>query len=478
MDDRRLKSEIEYYNQSNQRLRENVHRTQTGTAFARWMDSATRPNAHPIVVTATPACIPQFLRKTAPASTIAELVELLDSLHTLRTSMAGLTGDEASILHQEDPRADAIRLGFNDWTRRHVQRRLARRHPKDRGDPVNTFFRLQGELVEWLDLLTFEPASGHHVSLGVVPDLAATLLYYATWRPLVECRIVEGGTSIQFDASAQRIDTLMEVMRLYGWHIEGLVDAFHDWSSPRLRPSNATDSHLLAADLMEMKPLLIRGFTMDRFAFEHQGVHLSMSWSLGTTVSICWAGRTERRLLEQIHGSFVTSGIGIARTGRATHPNRQWEEDLASRRPWATAILEALHERAFEFWSKAEHHRSRADRSDPLYEAEAIATSCLDLAEDAPEDTQPLQDSSDVSPTQKLRKRVPAVRMERLLGMLESRLGCEVKPGKGSEVTVYRPGGVKFVLGHHHRNRHVPSHLVRLLLKRVGISVEEWLRAV
>lgn len=54
--------------------------------------------------------------------------------------------------------------------------------------------------------------------------------------------------------------------------------------------------------------------------------------------------------------------------------------------------------------------------------------------------------------------------------------GCEVASGKGSEVTVYRPGGRKFTLGHHTRNTHVPAHVVRALIKAVGIPVTEWWR--
>jgi len=73
-------------------------------------------------------------------------------------------------------------------------------------------------------------------------------------------------------------------------------------------------------------------------------------------------------------------------------------------------------------------------------------------------------------------RRVPAVRMQSLLYMLERRFSCEVATGKGSEVTVFRPGGRKFTLGHHTRNTHVPAHVVRSLLKAVGISVTDWWR--
>jgi len=72
--------------------------------------------------------------------------------------------------------------------------------------------------------------------------------------------------------------------------------------------------------------------------------------------------------------------------------------------------------------------------------------------------------------------RIPAVRMQSLLRLLERRFSWEAAAGKESEVTVYRPGGRKFTLGRHTRNTHVPAHVVRALLKAVGITVTKWWR--
>jgi hypothetical protein len=65
-----------------------------------------------------------------------------------------------------------------------------------------------------------------------------------------------------------------------------------------------------------------------------------------------------------------------------------------------------------------------------------------------------------------------------LLNFLADRFGCEVRQGKGSEVTVYRPGGRIFTLGHHRSNDEISSVVVKRLLKQLGIDPEEWLRAV
>jgi hypothetical protein len=84
------------------------------------------------------------------------------------------------------------------------------------------------------------------------------------------------------------------------------------------------------------------------------------------------------------------------------------------------------------------------------------------------------------TPTETVRPRVPRrpLRAARRLAVLEGKLGCEVRQGKGSEVTVARPGGKKFVLGHHGPNPEVPWPVLRRLLGRLAIPPAEWLRAV
>lgn len=69
---------------------------------------------------------------------------------------------------------------------------------------------------------------------------------------------------------------------------------------------------------------------------------------------------------------------------------------------------------------------------------------------------------------------MPSVRKVALLALLEREFGCEVKQGKGSEITVWRPGGRKFILPGHERNTHFHSHTVRVLLKALAIPAGEF----
>jgi hypothetical protein len=71
-----------------------------------------------------------------------------------------------------------------------------------------------------------------------------------------------------------------------------------------------------------------------------------------------------------------------------------------------------------------------------------------------------------------------SVRMIRLLNLLARKFGCEVGPGKGSEVTVFRKGGTKTRLGHHGCNGIVPAARVKWLVRRLGIPEIEWLKVM
>jgi hypothetical protein len=126
---------------------------------------------------------------------------------------------------------------------------------------------------------------------------------------------------------------------------------------------------------------------------------------------------------------------------------------------WTVGLLRPIHQAMVGAWLAAERPAPpREEPSDPTLLGEVVAAACERIAREEPSEG----------------LRVPAVRTVTLLALLERRFGCEVGRGKGSEVTVWRPGGRKFTLGHHRRNTHVPAHVVRALLKAVGIGAVEW----
>ena len=73
------------------------------------------------------------------------------------------------------------------------------------------------------------------------------------------------------------------------------------------------------------------------------------------------------------------------------------------------------------------------------------------------------------------------VKLLNVTKVLEEKLGCEVKEGKeggkGSEITVFRPGGKKVILGHHKRNPNLSTAAIKRIQKRLKISDRELVEA-
>lgn len=213
----------------------------------------------------------------------------------------------------------------------------------------------------------------------------------------------------------------------------------------------------MAEDIVEARALIIAGYDAAAIACPQPGGWTTFEWDLQHSTGIILVGATREKLLAQDDAAHLLHPLRVHLDGRIAGYVRWWEpgDDPA----WEVALLEPLHARLVDAWlARVPPKPPVEEPSTPVAAVATVADACQRIAE-------PVEGH-----------RIPAVRMQSLLHVLERRFACEVAAGKGSEVTVYRPGGRKFTLGHHTRNTHVPAHVVRALLKAVGISVTEWWR--
>jgi len=73
------------------------------------------------------------------------------------------------------------------------------------------------------------------------------------------------------------------------------------------------------------------------------------------------------------------------------------------------------------------------------------------------------------------RRAIHHLRLRTFLHVLQHRLDCEVRPGKGDETTIYRQGGKIFRIG---RPEQIHPVIVKRALRRLNISIPEWLKAL
>ena len=60
--------------------------------------------------------------------------------------------------------------------------------------------------------------------------------------------------------------------------------------------------------------------------------------------------------------------------------------------------------------------------------------------------------------------------------ILERSFGCTARPGKGSELLFYREGQRHAFVGRHKSNPRVSAVAIQSILRKLGITVREWLQ--
>lgn len=402
--------------------------------------------------------VPQFLRATCSRASLSQLQILLHEAHAWASGLVGLDFTEASVLYNGDPAAIFLRDEWITWAVAHARERLARHNPRDR-HPFAKFFRLFMEVCGWLDKVCLTP--GVRIALREVPPRVAAEIWDATVGPEIRVHPAEGEDYIDYGAIGPEWRGHVRFMlQLHGWNQDDALTLAH-----RQFPSRAAGEpavlverrRALAADIVESRALLIPGYDAEAVACSQPGGWTTFEWDTMHGAGLIIVAATREKLSEQEFAGQSLYPVCADLEGRIAGGFRWWKysDDVA----WEVALLEPLHTRLVEMWL------ARAPSRPPDAEPSTVATAVAVVADACQHIAEPVEG-----------RRVPAVRMQSLLHMLERRFSCEVTAGKGSEVTVYRPGGRKFTLGHHTRNTHVPAHLVRALLKAVGITVTEWWR--
>lgn len=481
--DEQVRRELAHYDAVDRRTAAGIAARQPNSPRAMWIKEHVEAPDLPIrPPNAAGTVIPEAFANTAPSEEVTLFQQLLAGLTAFQADAAGLTTSEAAALYHDDPDVLFLREEFVSWGERHVNRRLLKPHPKDQRDNFRTFSRLLKEVVGPFDDLAFRPGSGASVVLVGAADALAWRLYDRTWRSEVEISHGDDAIRIGFPPSrASQAQEMHHLIQLYSWaYADQVPRTIARWRNNVVPAEGdhrrlSARAQLLVEDMLEMKPLLIGGYRPERHAFQlAPGLWCAFLWSLGDVAGHLVLAESEAALLKQLMSGSILHGGAVRLDGRLASsavPRLAIADDQLG---WGVAVLEKVHDRLFTAWAKVDRAlAARSSASDTFWaDSERIAAS-IDSIVEAPQDAdapEPLEAEAGT------RFAVRPVRMASLLNLL-ARLGCEVAQGKGSEVTVYRPGGRKFVLGHHTRNRHVSHWMIRRLLRRVGITVEEWTSA-
>ena len=430
--------------------------------------------------------LPAHFAKTMAPVRLRELRELLTELKGYCTGLTGMSSLEAGVLTNGDETVLFLREALTDVMLAHAKDRLGKPSVRDRDQPFERWFRLMGEFGWWFNDLSCAGPPGHYAVIGGTHRRIVWELFQATWSCNVEVRQAAGHGIVQIRGIKPDFrDTALRIIQLFGWDATGVtravIRAFPEVGQEVTGDVVDLRAELsaIANDLRDVKALLIRGYRpTERPIALPGGIVGAWSWETGQLTGSVELGRTVGALHqpfgEGANENFVTIGLD----GRVEETLLPWVDlgDEAVR--WAIGLLRPVRDRLVADWCAVERPTPVAEAvMDAVSEGEAVAVACEVLAEQDPDADDPDTEEG-ASRGPRTRHRVPKVRAHTLLLLMERHFGCEVKSSKGSEVTVYRPGGKKFTLGGKHRSRYMPSVVIGQMLRWLGIPASEFVAVV
>lgn len=374
--------------------------------------------------------VPDHFAKTMSPTRRRTLSELLERLCTLCTPLAGLSEMEADILCSCDPEVLDLREGFTMLMLGHLEDRLARPSLKDRGDPTRTWDRLMKEFGEWYLHLACSFEQGHGLMLTGTERQLAWALFERTWSHLVG-RGPDGRVEV-WDTKLTNVGPVLTKCLGWGHHDDTarLIARTRAVASDVLgnAEEHRTELATLAADIREMRPLLIRGYRAEEQEIAVRSAPASWLWvtrhQLGTVLIAPDASTRAHRLFDPT-ARIISVDIGL--DGMPTERERPWLDlgDDAAR--WALGLLRPVHAYLLARWVEVERPAIPvAEPEDPVAADEVVAAACEALAaESADDDAEVDGDPHGRGPV----SRVPAVRTTTLLAI--SSVGSDARSGAG-----------------------------------------------
>jgi hypothetical protein len=439
---------------------------------------------------------PSFLAKTATPELTAELDRLLAELWRVNQDFVGEKNLEVQAYFTATGEHRDLERRFWSWCDSYFGHRASDPrllNPQNHNDPLVLMVRLWNETMSIFGGLHYREQTINVYFLQSAMQYAGWVLYNRLWKNAV----LHGKHHLLFlntrtdPKTAAQVAGLVRARGYADGHLGRFLRSLRAWATSErvAHLTSLTDVELrgrlaaMAADMQEMRPFLVRNFRPSKVLYQLTGdLAVAWRWSIGYGIALVTVGTSLNEVIRNIGSSLTRLNIAVNHDGLLIDPRLSWlpvcEGTAIDGVPPLVlncCLLELFHKRLFSFYDQidftkiAERQRARARRKAG---PQTIEVSCRILAETS------TTSDDDEAPHETNHRWVRPLRSQSLLRMLERKLGCEVRQGKGSEITIFREGGRIFTLGHHKQNDYVRPDHVKRILARVGISVEEWLGAV
>jgi hypothetical protein len=438
--------------------------------------------------------LPHHWSKTATKTEFDGISRLLEQLKSLNEEFVGERTIEVEVYLAVTNRVRPFTEELQHWCAGYFTRRLARVNGKDQLNPALQYERLIREFNDAIARLSILPDSLNYVFLNECVLFVQWFLF--VWRNFAP-------QPYSFDRVPLRLSGvgpfpecekgfLLYQLGLWGDHLTSFVSHFagaQTLSGPILQDTGSSPVSLLkemASEIREIRPFLVHNFDTQKSVQQISGTDHFAAWSWCTQFGAAhiFSGNTQDEVIEDIatytsRCPVVIDEEGILRDGR-----KPWISSLnETRHPELSylgvnlVVLDSFHRTLQSFFAKVDLDRVRwfAGNSDTEL-SDDDQDAAIALASHVLKERAQVEESveSPVSPSLP-RPVIRRLRLRTLLSILTRHFGCEIDHGKGSECTVYRPGGKKYTLGRHLANPEIATVVIKRLLKALRIPLNEWL---
>lgn len=399
-----------------------------------------------------------------------ELQDLLSELRAVDEEYAGDTTLEVEVYLTVSREREALEGRLLDWAKRFVNRRLGQTEVESQSR------------TEMRDTVLSDYGS----AIGYVASLERSLSYVFLYRvtAYIQWYIYSQTIRSQIwslpDHEKSKMLEMPHMQALESRLLEGFIETVR--GTVTIRQSTLSNEDIrneleeMANNLLEIRPFLVDSVTPEKTSIRlPDGRWLVWTWHVAVGMAVIDVAETERHRSTVARTRFGISPVCLSYTGDLIDPNQHWKTASSLDEKPATdmallnlEIVRMFWEKLLGFYYKIDHEairRRRDGKPDEPVEDDELAVAAHDLEEKLQKEERPRQD-------RKLRLR--QITQSNLFGILESRFDCEVTSGKGSEVSVYRPGYRIFTLGRHYARPSVPLFRLKRVLKRLGIEPHEF----
>ncbi|NRB38349.1 MAG: hypothetical protein HRU20_07750 [Pseudomonadales bacterium] len=422
--------------------------------------------------------LPSDKKKILGAKLYDDFNLLLKKIIDINNKFVGKEVIAASVVLNGNEELLSIRHDLLELSKEYCNKRISKTNNRDK-DQLDTYHRIYNEILPWFDQNVAEIKNTvNALFLDLLLEYIPHYLYEHTFQEYVEIR----GRSffLKHAISSQKKEYMQRQMYLYNFFQSPLKDLLEFTGQlPADIESLGKDELLenafdLAQDVKWMGSYMISSYkhSDNLISIVPDKFDITWTWNCDNSIGFISFWFENEELRKQLLLNRVLQ-IHLNHDGIFEDSIRRWVslQNIYDTNESLLAlqinlfILNKIHSYLETIYRKIDHNKilsrylESANTDDlSVEDEEKIIVAAIETAN-----------------TEK--KKISKIKQSRLFVLLES-LGCEVRSGKGSEITIYKYGGKHYTMGHHKRDEYVHPPTIINILKTLNICPRDFILSI